>query len=253
MQHFYVHYSSCSIHSASQLLILCLSPAVLVLRWELGWGVLYPTANRVKWARNPLFTSLNCFAKFIFTYEKFYITTSVKVLTRSRSSKELGKKSDWPPGFLKTFHLWEQMVPQLVFLTFNSFGDIHIQTWPQISTAKTIKASGSKSTDHFLKFYILKHFWNMKPKFHNKHFGGRAEPQNLMTEWAKGHWRLRLTLMARLGFLEFLGEFLGCWFSAFLHRLAAFVFPAEFGGSNCDITAFLNSLPNTSMWIFTLR
>lgn len=128
-----------------------------------------------------------------------------------------------------------------------------IQTWPQISTAKTIKAAGSKSTDHFLKFYILKHFWNMKLKFHNKHFGGRAEPQNLMTEWAKGHWRLRLTLMARLGFLEFLGEFLGCWFSAFLHRLAAFVFPAEFGGSNCDITAFLNSLPNTSMWIFTLR
>lgn len=30
---------------------------------------------------------------------------SVKVLTRSRSSKELAKKGDWPPGFLKTFHL----------------------------------------------------------------------------------------------------------------------------------------------------
>lgn len=29
---------------------------------------------------------------------------SVKVLTRSRSSKELAKKSDWPPGF-QTFHL----------------------------------------------------------------------------------------------------------------------------------------------------
>lgn len=29
---------------------------------------------------------------------------SVKVLTRSRSSKELAKKSVWPPGF-QTFHL----------------------------------------------------------------------------------------------------------------------------------------------------
>lgn len=169
---------------------------------------------------------------------------------RSSERKATGLQVSWR-RFTSESKWWR--VPLLVFLTFNSFGDIHIQTWPQISTAKTIKAAGSKSTDHFLKFYILKHFWNMKLKFHNKHFGGRAEPQNLMTEWAKGHWRLRLTLMARLGFLEFLVEFLGCWFSAFLHRLAAFVFPAEFGGSNCDITAFLNSLPNTSMWIFTLR
>lgn len=61
---------------------------------------------------------------------------SVKVLTRSRSSQELAKKSDRPPGFLTTFHQQYWRVQLLDSLTFNSCGETHIQTWPQISNCR---------------------------------------------------------------------------------------------------------------------